>query len=280
MLYQAPWQKRLESLGYCEIFGLSTAGAVLAGSGISSAGSLAGGKKASSAAQQASQVQAQYLQQALAFQESVYQNNANNLNPFIQFGTQGIPALQAAVNRASTPFQPTQDQLNQFPGYQWVQNQTQAQLANAGSVTGPGGAVNYQKLVGGAGVASTYENQFFNQWLQGNQLNLAAAGTPVQTGLSAAGALAGVNVSGIASTMGNIGTALASGITGSANALTAGLSGATSAAGSGLSNIALLNALGGTGSSISGNINTDVADVSGGGDVSAGFPSSSPVLSG
>lgn len=268
MLYQAPWQKRLESLGYCEVFGLSTAGAVLAGSGISSAGSLAGGKKASNAATQASQLQAQYLQQALQFQESVYQNNANNLNPYIQFGTAGIPALQTAVNAASTPFQPTQAQLSGMPGYQWVQNQTQAQLANQGSVTGPGGAVNYQKLVGGAGVASTYENQFFNQWLQGNQLNLAAAATPVQTGLSAAGALAGINVSGIASTMGNIGTALASGITGSANALTAGLSGATSAAGSGLSNIALLNALGSTGQQVAYAQPSSIsADYGGGGDV-------------
>lgn len=248
-LYQAPWQRRLESLGHCEVFGLSTAGAILAGSGLSSAGSLAGGKKASNAASQASAAQVAEEQQALQLQAAIYQNNANNLNPFIQFGTQGIPALQGVVNNiVQNPFQPTQAQLQGMPGYQFVQNQTQQAITNAGSVSGPSGATNYQKMVQGAGVASTYEQQFFNQWLQGNQLQLTAAATPVQTGLSAAGALAGVGVASganMANTLGNIGASQASGIVGSANALTAGLTGATNAFGGGISNAAMLGLLGG-----------------------------------
>lgn len=247
--YQAPWQKRLDSLGCCSIFGLSTAGAVLAGSGVSAAGSLAGGKKGSNAATQAASIQAAEEQQALQLQQSIYQNNANNLNPFIQFGIAGIPELQSTVsNIINNPFQPTQQQLSQMPGYQFVQGQTQAQLTNQGSVSGPSGATNYQRLVQGGAIASTFEQQFFNQWLQDQQLGLTAAATPVQTGLSAAGALAGVGVASganMANTLGNIGTALGGGAVGSANALTAGLTGATNSVGSSLSNAALLGLIGG-----------------------------------
>lgn len=250
MFYQAPWQKRLESLGYCQVFGLSTAGAVLAGSGLSSAGSLAGGKKASNAASQASAAQVAAEQQALQLQASIYANNQNELQPFINFGQAYLGPLDTTIGNIlrGGGFQPTQTQLSQMPGYQFVQNQTQQAVTNAGSVTGPSGATNYQKMVQGAGVASTYEQQFFNQWLQNNQLQLTAAATPVQTGLSAAGALAGVGVASganMANTLGNIGASQASGIVGSANALTAGLTGATNAVGGGIGNAAMLGLLGG-----------------------------------
>lgn len=269
MFPQASWQKRLENLieggGRCYIFGLgalTTSQAILGGAGISAAGSLAGGKKSANAATQAAQIQANEEQQALSLQQAIYQNNANNLNPYIQFGTSNIPALQTAVNAASTPFQPTMAQIAGMPGYQFTQSQIQQQVANAGSATGPGGATNYQLMTGAGNIASTYEQQYFNQWLQGNQLNLTAAATPVQTGLSAAGALAGVGVASganMANTLGNIGSALASGTVGSANALTAGLSGSTSAVGGGLSNLALLNALGAGGTAAGSPINTSPA---------------------
>lgn len=259
VLWKASWQRRLDALiegERCSIFGLSTAGAVLAGSGVSAAGNLAGGKKSSNAATQAAQIQAQYEQQALAFQEQVYANNANNLNPYIQFGTQGIPALQTAVNNITQAppftFQPTQAQLSGMPGYQWTQDQAMQAVRNSGSATGPGGATNYQLVNTAGGVASTYENQFYNQAVQTFQTQqqqrnaqLAAAGTPVQTGLTAAGALAGVNIQGIANTLSNLGATAASGISSSANALTAGLVGATNSFGSGVSNAAMLGLLGG-----------------------------------
>lgn len=290
-LWQAPWQKRIESLGYCEVFGLSPAAAILSGAGISSAGSLAGGKKGASGATQAASIQAAAEEQALQLQQQIYANNQNELQPFINFGQAYMGPLDKAIgNLMGQPpmtFQPTQTQLAQFPGYQFVQNQTQAQLNNQGTVSGPGGAVNYQKMVGGAGVASTYENQFFNQWLQGNELtlqqlgaNITAAATPVQTGLSAAGALAGVGVASganMAQTLGNIGSALGGGVAASTNALTAGLGGATNAIGGGIGNLALINALGAGGSGAG--AGTQIAslpgvaqDYSGGGDVSAGFP--------
>jgi hypothetical protein len=267
------------------VFGLSPAAAILGGAGIQGATSLAGGKKGASAASQAASQQAAVAEQALQLQQSMFQTNQNNLQPFINVGLNATAAVQPYANQILNQPAFTWDpsKVAQTPGYQFTQNQIRAQLANNASVTGPGGAANWQLIQGAGNVASTTYNQQFQNFLaqsdltmqQQNQQLQAAAYPITNIGLPAAGALAGVSLAsaaGQSNALSNIGAAQAAGTVGSANALTAGLSGAGSAAGGGLSNIgqlAFLQGLGGNASQAA-NIGSEAGvnvDVSGGGDV-------------
>jgi hypothetical protein len=243
--------------------------AILGAAGISAGGSLLGGICGASASEQASSQQVAAEEQALQFQQQVYQANTQNLTPYMQTGTAALPLYaQTATNiatQAPMVWSPTGAQLAETPGYQFTLGQALGVTKNALSAIGTGAAgttgpgpqsvgpmttADYATLNTATGLASQTYNQQYQNWLaqqgltlQQQQQQLSASGAPVQTGLQAAGALAGVGVQSanqIGTTYSNIGSTQAAGTVGTANALTSGLTGATSAASSGLTSSALL----------------------------------------
>jgi hypothetical protein len=272
----------------CHFIGAGTA--TLLGAGIQGGSALAGGKKGASAATQAAQIQAQAAMAALGFQEQVHQQNVQNLQPFIDYGTGGIDQLRNFVSGpGATPidttlpqftFQPTQAQLAQTPGYQFTrQAALDAEQANLltqgrlGSATAQGAAIT------AGNIADTTWQQVYNQQqntyqtnvnslLQGRTMDLQQRAQinnilqgRVNTGTNAAAVEAGTNqafATGAGQAVQTAGAAQAGGVVGAANALQ-GVTNTIGNIGGGLSNfglqqLALSNALGGTG----GGFNTPV----------------------
>lgn len=228
--------------------------AALIGGGISAAGSLASGIIGSSAAQSAAATQAAAAQGATALQGQIYQTNYDLLSPFVQVGQGAERALQTELPSLTAPFQPTQAQLAQTPGYQFTLQQGLQATQNAYAAQGLGssgpalkGAANYAEGLAG----TTYQQQFQNYLAQNQQIYNMLANLSGQ-GISAGGALAGVGVQagqGISNTLTSGAAATAAGTVGSANALTNALSGVTGSAGNTALLLALNNAgmFGGTG---------------------------------
>src|SRR5215831_18673248 len=121
----------------CSIIGAGTA--TLLGAGISAGGSAAGGKKGASGATQAAGIQAAAAMAALQQQQQVRQQNVDILQPFVDYGREGIPDLTNALNRFTQPIDttlPTFDEkftfgsdlykpgfLETTPGYQFQRQQ-------------------------------------------------------------------------------------------------------------------------------------------------------------
>ena len=220
----------------------------LTGGLIAGAGSLFGGLFGSSAAKKASQQQVQAEQQALDFQKQVYAQQQQNLQPFIQGGSQSFENLLNAINAGtfgpgSIPLPaafraPTYAEAMAEPGYQFQQQQGQkgilAGAAGAGGALSGGtlkqlaeynqrlAGANYQNVFNRA--LSTYgtglegyqaalqgQQQAYQQMLAPAQMGLGAAGTAGQLGSQASQIIGG--------TLGNIGGAQAAGTIGSASAI-------------------------------------------------------------
>jgi hypothetical protein len=256
---------------------ISLPAAILGSAGLQAGTSLAGGKKGASAATQASQLQAAAANRAIDLQTLTRQQNVGVLQPFVNYGTSQLGALQNLLGPLTTPtdvnlapftFQPTQAQLEQTPGYQFTLDQGLKAAQARAVLEGGGGAAIRGAGTFATGLASQTWPTVFNAELAGYNANTNSMVTSrnmylqqlgqiynmmtgqAGIGLGAAEALAGVNQSGsnqIASQIGNLGAAQASGVIGSANALTGGLTGvgnaATGAVG-GLTQLAAINAFG------------------------------------
>lgn len=127
-------------------------------------------------------------------------------------------------------FQPTIQQLEQTPGYQFVLNQGLQGVQNSYAASGLGssgpalkGAANYAEGLAG----TTYQQQFQNYLTQNAQIYNLLGGI-MNTGQASAAGMAGLAVqSGAnqASLLGQAGSALAAGQVGSANAVSGALNG-------------------------------------------------------
>ena len=220
--------------------------------------SLAGSSMQSSAIKSAAAQQAAAAQTAEQQQAAMFQQVQQNLSPFMQGGQTALTAQQALTgtgaggNPLTAPltaqFQPTMEQLQKTPGYQFSLDQglkaTQNSYAGQGlSASGAAmkGAANYAEGLAG----TTYQQQFQNYLTQNAQINNILQGQ-VNTGANAA---AGLSNAGVQSTaLGNQAlmsgaAASAAGTVGSANAAAAGLTGATGALGSAATNYAMINML-------------------------------------
>jgi len=253
-------------------------GAILASGAIGGLSSIIGGGKQAQAASEAAQAQVQAAQIASQTQLAMFQEAKNQLSPFIQYGQQSLPALQAltgtgpnatAQSVLTSPllspiqtqwpmFSPTMDWLKTTPGYQFQldvgSESIKNELAAKGLRLGGAFGTALQKYTTGL-ADTTYAQQLQNyqsqvaQQMQGAQLTLNqraqilnALGGQAQLGVGAAGALTGASIQtgqGVAQTQLASGAAQAGGIVGQANALSGALSGVSGSA----SNTALLYAM-------------------------------------
>lgn len=263
---------------------MSVTGGIIAGAGI--AGSLGGAALSSSAAsnaadtqtqaaEQGQQLQAQEAQNALDFQKQEWQTNQTNEAPWLQAGQGGLNRLQTllglgtstsstsdpAFGSLAQPFTPpTAAQAEQYPGYEFGQQQGQEALNNSAAAKGNLLSGNTQEALNKFGQDyaqndySNVYNQSFNTF-QANQANtfnrlaaLSGIGQQSATTLGQQGQQAANNVGNISLTTGaqqgqelnNAGAATASGYVGSANAWAGGLGGSTNS----LQNLLLLSQLG------------------------------------
>ncbi|PYE21330.1 hypothetical protein C7410_115173 [Paraburkholderia silvatlantica] len=203
------------------------AGAGLAGSVISASG-----------AKSAANTQAQAANDAAGLQWQQFQQLQQNLQPYMNLGTNNIPALQSQLGKLGDmqfSFNPTEQQLAQTPGYQFTLNQglntVNNQLAAKGlnlSGAQAKGIANYT-----TGLADTTYQQQYQNALQNFMTNYGVQSDAYNrlSGLVGLGqnAAAGVGNAGLqtANTAGNYLTsganASAAGTIGAANAINGGL---------------------------------------------------------
>lgn len=203
---------------------------------------VASGIMGASAASKAGAQQAAAGQQALQFQEGVYNTEQQNLNPFIGTGTSALGSLAQVYGLSvpgAAPGSPgggggnaldAYKAFTQTPFYQFPLQQGQATLERSGAARGltlSGGQSNALQQYG-----QNYASQGFGQYLAGLG-QLANMGQSSATALGTAGNQAGQSVGQSA---GYIGNAQAAGTVGSANQLKNALSGLGPILGTGQSN--------------------------------------------
>ena len=208
--------------------------------GISAVGALGSAGIGAWSASNAADKQAQAAQQALGFQQQVYNQNQGNLKPWINTGQNANYTL-AGLYGLPTPDNPSGgaagvnagwDAFTKLPAYTFPLQQGNLSLERQLNSQGrtQSGAQARQTQQFGQGLAS--------QYMMSNYVNplLQLSGS----GQQAAGALAGYNnQSGqqIGQSYGNLGTAQGAGIMGMGNAISGGLNNASSS-------LALYSALG------------------------------------
>jgi hypothetical protein len=208
---------------------------------VSAAATVGGALIGSNASRSAANTQADASNRASDMQMQQFQQMQQNLAPYMQLGSSSIPLLQQMLSgdRLNTPFSfnPTMQQLEQTPGYQFTLQQGNKALDNA--MAAKGLSLSGAQLKGldayNTGLASqTFQQQYQNALNNFNtNYNQASDQYNRTAGLVKLGqnSAAGVGDAGI-QTATNIGNnmmgganALAAGQVGSANALSRGLAG-------------------------------------------------------
>lgn len=184
---------------------------ILGAAGIQGATGLASGKKGASAATQAAQIQAQAQMAALQLEQQKYQITQGQVQPYVDYGTSGIPALQAFVSGPGTTpidtslptfqpyqggvftppapftFQPTMAQLQNVPGYQFQSQQARdaglGQLIASGRGTGSAAIAGVTDLANQ--FAATNWKDYYNAMLQTYNTNYNAAQNAFTTNFGA-----------------------------------------------------------------------------------------------
>jgi len=220
--------------------------AIAIAAGIGAAGSLLSGVIGSGASKKAASTQANANNYSAQMVYQMYQQTAERLKPWVDTGAAankqlgsflGLPGSDKtatggfAPGAAMQPFNPTMQQLEQTPGYQFIKEQGLNATTNAGTAMGLGGSTLKGIDSFSTGLASTtWQQQFDNYWKQiGNVYNMLS-GQSV-TGENAA-AQTGQQGMTAANTAGNFnsaaGTNIASGIIGSGSAMTGAINSASS----------------------------------------------------
>lgn len=182
-------------------------------------GAIGGGLFGASAANKAAGQQADALRQALAFQQQIYGNAQQNLNPFVGAGTNALAALSQlyglpapagtslpAGNALTGYSNFTQTPFYQFPLSQGLQTLNASGAAHGLTLSG-GQAKALQAY--GQGYASQNFGSYISALANLANLGQSSAGALAGYGNTAAG----TNLSG----QGQLGTAQASGTVGGAN---------------------------------------------------------------
>ncbi|ARU23738.1 hypothetical protein RSSE_c3357 [Ralstonia solanacearum] len=194
------------------------------------------------AASDAASTQADASNRASQLQWQQFQQLQNNLKPYMDLGTNTIPQLQqllgsGALNRQFN-FNPTQQQLEQTPGYQFTLQQGNKAIDNA--MAAKGLSLSGAQMKGldqyNTGLASQTFQQQYNNALQQFSTNYGVNSDQYNRLAALLGlgqnAAAGVGNAGI-----QTGTNVANLMTGAANAQAAGQIGASNAIAGGLSNL-------------------------------------------
>lgn len=185
----------------------------------------------------AANTQANAQEQAAATQQQMFNTIQGNEKPFINSGVNAETQLNELLGTASgkpssglpngyltTPFSPTQAQLNNYPGFQFAL-QTGGQAVRNADTPGVGalsGAALKDLTNFDVGTADQFYNQFFNQYqTQQNNIfnrlsNIAGLGQNAAGNLGNNGAQLGT---GIAQAQAAAGGSLAGGIVGATNAI-------------------------------------------------------------
>lgn len=205
--------------------------------------SVVGGLLSSDASQSAANTQANAANNAAAMQQNQFNQMRQSLQPYMDLGSGSIPQLMGLLNsnklNAQFSFNPTQQQLEQTPGYQFALQQGLKGVNNSMSARGLGNSGAQAKAITqyATGLADQTYQQQYNNALQNFMTNYGVNSNQFGRlgGLLSLGenAAAGVGNAGLqtASNAGNFLTsganAQAAGTIGSANAINNGLSGAT-----------------------------------------------------
>lgn len=215
--------------------------ALMGGSALSGLGNVLGSRTQANAAGSAGQMG--WLGALLAGQaaEQGFQRAQGALSPYNTSGSkslellmkylQGDAAQQDQIggggpNLLST-FAPTQQQLENTPGYQWARSQALGAMANSGAAKGLGSSGNLVQQIGqtATGMASQTFQQQLENYMKQNQQAFNMLYAPAGLGASAAGGIANAAM-GTAGQVGNAamggGTALGQGIMGGGNAIAGG----------------------------------------------------------
>lgn len=192
------------------------------------------------ASRKAGHTQADSAREASAVQQQQYNQFLQNQQPYMNLGTSTIPQLQqylgsnGLTNQFS--FNPTQEQLEQTPGYQFTLNQGLKGLMNVNSGRGLNLSGAEQKGMADytTGLANqTYQNQYnnalnafrtnygVNNDMYSRLSGLVGLGQNAATGVGNAGMQTASN---IGNNLIGAGNANAAGIVGGANAISTGLS--------------------------------------------------------
>lgn len=146
--------------------------AAVAGAGaLASAGASIYGANAAASAQRSA------ANSANALQMHMFDTTQNNLSPYIQNGGAANNRLMMMLNGGPggllAPFNPTMDQLQQTPGYQFTLDQGMKAVNNSNSAKGWGLSGAGQKGLAdyASGLAGqTYQQQFQNYWTQNQNI--------------------------------------------------------------------------------------------------------------
>lgn len=211
---------------------------VAAAIGVSAAAGLAGSALSSSASQSAASTQAQAADQAAQLQWQQFQQLQQNLQPYEGLGTWAMPWLQNQSNnlgKMQFSFNPTEQQLQQTPGYQFTLNQGLNTVNNQLAAKGLNLSGAQAKGIAGytTGLADqTYQQQYqnalqnfmTNYGVQSDQYNrlagLVGLGENASAGVGNAGLQTASNAGNFLTSGAN---ASAAGTIGSANAISSGL---------------------------------------------------------
>jgi hypothetical protein len=205
--------------------------AIAIGAGIAAAGTLASSAMSGSAAQSAANTQAGTEQQAAQLQYQEFEQQQQNLAPYLAEGKIGLSDLNSQLGSLTSAFTP--GDLTQYPGYQFQLQQgdlaTQDQNASRGLLNS--GATLRDISTYNQGLASTTYNNAFNQYQtqQTNTFNkLATVAGLGQAATQQANSASQNYANQAGSAIVGAGNAQAAGQIGVANAYNSGISGITS----------------------------------------------------
>ena len=226
---------------------MSIGTALIIGGSISAAGGIADALIGSSASKTAASEQTTADQNAINFDQGVFNTQQANLKPYMTAGNTALSSLMTGFSDGtfgpgSIPAftAPTAAQAQATPGYQFNLQQGLKSVDEGAAAKGglqTGGTIKAEQNYGAGLASTTYQNTFsnalsqYNAALSGqaqnyNQLaGVADIGLGAATGVNQAGTAAASNISGLMTGQGN---AAAAGTVGSANAMTGAISGTTS----------------------------------------------------
>lgn len=208
------------------------------------------------AAHEAASMQQQTALTAIKAQQQEQANVQNMMSPWdvaggwalnqLQVGTGAYQGGNFETSPLTAPFQPTEQQLEQTPGYQFTLDQGLKSTQNSYAAQGLGssgaamkGAASYA-----TGLAdTTYQQQFQDYLTQQQQQysmlqNLSASGQNAAGGMASAGLASQAAQNNLLTSSAAAGAA---GIIGAGNAISSGISGASSGLGNSLYNYAMGN---------------------------------------
>jgi hypothetical protein len=235
--------------------------------GISAAGAVGSSLIGANAASSAANEQAQSADNALAFNQQVFNTNQANQAPFVGAGTTAISQLMGDLNNGTfgpgsnpTFTAPTLDQARATPGYAFTLQQGERAVDAGAAASGgalSGGNIKSETQYA-TGLADSTYNDVFSRQLSSYQANLSNQAQefnqlyqPASLGENAAANVGNTSTAqgqNIGNLMTSVGNAQAAGTIGVANATAGGINGVATSATQAL----LLNQLGLGGGSFAG----------------------------